>query len=299
MKIRLRGSIRPDTGAELMTRGAERLVGYVRMGLFFESSWPDEGLGEFLATFRDVPGIDFNVWMEFTKKDIATARYLLARPTKLVKDSDADFQRTRAYIDALPWRGDDPETKFRLIDRVYLSRFRLRPNQVAAVGQWSVELVAHDAAYAALKDCGLTGLDQRPVMDTVSGLQCQGYVMLYTESVLSGRIHDLTSPRFITSNPEERGFERLGCLCYEQDALATASDFNRTAENMVGFEFPEWVVSRRVADCFRERGLKGLRFEPVLEDLTRPYDEYLSLWGSLYDAMSAGRYTIRTMRPWI
>ncbi len=298
MKIRLRGFLHPDTAMELSTQGAERLVGYVRMGMFFDSAWPDDGLTDFLGSFRDVPGIDFNVWMEFTRKEVAVARYLLVRPAKLIRDTDADFERTRAHINSLPWLGEDPEIKYKLIDRVYLSRFRLKPNQVAAVGQWSAEFVAHEAAYAELERCGLTGLDKKPVIDTVSGLPHPGCVMLYTESVLPGRILDLTAPRINSPHSEERGFDRLGCLCYTPESLDWALDLNRTAENMVSFEFPEWVVSRKAADCFRERGLKGIRFEPVLEDLSAAYDKYLSLWGSLYDSMSVGKYTIRMMRPW-
>lgn len=298
MKIRLRAMMHPDTAGELITSGSEDIVGPIDMGMFFDSSWPDETLAAFLRKFAYVEGVDFNVWMEFTNHEVESSRWLMMRPSKVVRESEADFERSRAHIDTLPFLGDNPSTRYRLPDRLYLSRHRLKPSQIAGYGEWTSEFIAHIAAYEELTGCGLTGLEQRLVIDTEAGLNVPEHVMLYAAHTLGNRILDLTAPRIVTEYPDERGYERLGCLCYPPEVLEDAPDFSRTAENLVGFEFTEWVVSRMVRECCRDSGLKGVRFEPVMVDLTPGYDEYLRLWGSLYDAMSAGRYTIRGRRPW-
>jgi len=298
MKIRLRGFVAPETGTELADRGAGELVGPISGGMFFEAAWPDDNTRAFIDKFRYLEGIDFNVWMEFSNKEVSGASRLLVRPAKVIHESGPDFDRMRAHIDTLPWRGDDPETRYRLIDRAYVSRYRLSPMNVAGYGEWSSEYVAHESVIRAFSCCGLTGLDTKPVIDTASGMPAEGMSMLYTEDILPERMRDLTSPRINSPHPEERGYERFGCLCYPAVMFENSSDFCRTGENLVSFEFPEWVISRAAVECYRNNRMKGWRFEPVLSDMTREYDEYLAMWESLYESLSEGKYTIRSMRPW-
>jgi len=298
MKIRMRGFVSQETGAELADRGSETLVGPLEQGMFFEAVWPSEDTRVFLETFRYLDGIDFNVWPEFSPSELAAAKHLLVRPAKVLRESGRDFEIMRAYVDTLPWLGDDPATRYRLVDRAYVSRYRLKPYTLAGYGEWTSEFIAHRSVISAFTECGLAGLDTRPALDTASGLASEEISLLYSECILPGRIIDLSSPRISSPHMEERGYARLGCLCYPHGALDGAADLCRTSENLVGFEFPEWVVSRRTADCHGENDMKGWRFEPVLSDMTREYDGYLAMWESLYESLSAGKYTIRSVRPW-
>ncbi len=62
----------------------------------------------------------------------------------------------------------------------------------------------------------------------------------------------------------------------------------------MGFEFPEWIVSDKVRDLFREHMLKGWVFQPVLELGTEVYKEYVNLWSSFFKLVAdCGKHQVR------
>ena len=290
--------------------GVMQLVDGERSAISVDFRWPDQRSDEFLRRAAGVVGFDLKPWLEFSKQEVGAARFLNLRCRKVVPDSNADFVRMRKEIDALPWVGEDPDRRFRLPNRLFLSRLDLRPNQIGGVGQWSAEYVAAAGICAGFLEDGLSGLAALPVYHTKSGRPFDGYAQLYSESVLPNRIIDSASlPIGSTRGPsrvntaligDERGYHAWGCLCYSAEALANAKDFNRTGERMVSFEFPEWIVTQRVRGCYQARLLRGWAFEPVLEQGTGAFDVHEQLWQSFYALLEeCSVHTIRLERPWL
>jgi hypothetical protein len=107
-----------------------QLVDGERGDITVDFRWPDQRSDEFLRRAAGVVGFDLNPCLVFGKQEVRAARFLKLCCRKVVPDSNADFQRMRKEIDALPWMGEDPYRRFRLPNRLFLSRINLRPNQI-------------------------------------------------------------------------------------------------------------------------------------------------------------------------
>ena len=298
MRIALRGMGSRETLAELDRSGAAELVGGIHGGMFFDASWPDPGLDQLLRRAAEVGGVEINPWMTFEESEVDECEYLRPRCRKVVRDSRTDFERMRAYLDGLPWLGEDPKRRFRLLDRLSLSKIKLKPNEVGGVGEWSAEWVIGAAVRGAFEAAGLTGFEPRPVFRTRDDAPFDDYFHLHCDHVLGDRALDLASPELRSPHPEESGYDTLGCLCYDPAVLSEARDFNRTGERAKSFEFPDWVVRARVRTCFRESRLRGWAFEPVLQTGSAAYLAYHELWGSFYELLRAcEHHTIRAQKP--
>lgn len=282
---------------ELEETGVSELVGGIHDQLFFDSFWPNPRLGEFLREAAGRGSLDLNPWMEFGRREIEKAHLLRLRSRRVVADSPADFERMRSDLDRLPWIGDDPKRRCRIPDRISLSKVRLKPNQIAAVGQWTAEYVVPMGVRTIFEDARLSGICFRPVFDTRTGGPRDDCLHLHSDHALGFRELDIASPEIHSPDREERGYDALGCLCYDARTLEGALDFNRTGEQMVSFELPDWVVRSSVRDCFREHKLRGWAFEPVLEVGSRSYEEYCEIWSSLFRLLEeCGGHTIRSRR---
>jgi hypothetical protein len=294
VKIALRGMGSGHLIRRLEGSGLMDLVGGSHDDLFFDATWPSDELARFLRSTARLGSFDLNPWMRFTRADISRARFLRLRTRKVIEDSSTDYARMRAHMDGLPWIGDDPMYRCRIPERVSLTRIRLKPNQIASVGQWTAEFIVPNAVRRIFEKEEFTGAAFRSVTDTRTEAPFDAVAHLYSNHVLAPRIIDVASRKIVSAVPEERGYDALGCFCYEPDVLQDALDFNRTGEGNVGFEFPDWVVSARVRDVYVVNKLKGWAFEPVLEPASETYDDYTALWHSLYELLSDCRsHTLR------
>jgi hypothetical protein len=311
MQITVRALAAASAFQSLERAGLMVLVDGRRSDISVDLPWPDQRADEFLRrAAASMIEFDLNPWMVFSKQEISAARFLRLRCRKVVSDSTTDFERTRQEIDGLPWVGEDPDRRFRVPNRLFLSRLDLRPNQIAGVGEWSAEYVAAAGIGAGLLEDGLSGLAAMPVYHTKSGRPLDRYVQLYSESILPPRIIDtaslaigstrLPSRSTLSLTSEEKGYHAWGCLCYSAEALARAKDFNRTGERMVSFEFPEWIVTQRVRGRYDARHLRGWAFEPILEEGTEAFHVHEQLWKSFYAVLEeCSVHTIHLERPWL
>jgi hypothetical protein len=294
VRIVLRGMGGRDLMQGLERSGQSELVGGVHQGLFFDSFWPNANLDAFLHTAARWGSFELNPWMEFDSEEVDRSEFLRIRCRKVVPDSPADFTRMRADLNALPWIGEDPKRRFRLPNRLWLSKIRLRPNEVGGVGQWTAEYVIAKGVQSVFENARLSGFGIRPVFNTRTGEPFETYVQLYVEHILGFRVLDLASPETSSTLPEERGYDALGCLCYDAAILREALAFNRTGERLTSFEFPDWVVRSAVRDCFRANRLRGWAFEPVLQLGSDRYETYCELWRSFYRVVrDCNAHTIR------
>ncbi len=298
MKISLRGMGSNRLIRKLEKKGLASLVGGTHTDLFFDAAWPSEDLDEFLRKAARYGSFDLNPWMSFTPAEVKRARFLHIRPRKTIEDSNADYEKMQSHVDGLPWIGDDPTYRCKLPEEISLSRrISLKPNQVASVGQWTVEYVIPHAVRKLFEEAGFNGAEYRPVANTRTGDAHEGYWHLFCTHLLPPRVIDIGTQKIESSYPEEQGYDVMGCFCYEPESLDSALDFNRTGEANVGFQFPEWIVSAEVRDVFAANKLKGWAFEPVLETGTDEYDRYTQLWSSLYELLAAcSKHTVRGQR---
>ena len=288
MKIRIRAMGAADAIAQLEKSTAADAVGGIRNGLFLEADWPSPGLASLFDQLPDGLLLDLNPWMVFTKKEIDGARFLNMRPGKILRETDADYEANRAHVDSLPWHGHDAPFRCRLPQALTLSDVRLNPLQVGVVGHWSAEYIVSGKIRDLIAVAGLGGVDFRPVSNRRTGKDFDDFVQLYTDRLLAPRVVDLSSPEIRSADPAERGYDMLGSFCYSPDVLDDAADFNRVGEASTGFEFGDWVVSQAVRHLVLSNGIKGLRFEPVLEDGSAAYAAYLQLWRDLFAAVPEG-----------
>jgi len=298
MKISLRGSGSRTLVRKLEKSGATDLVGGIHNDLFFDSFWPNRHLDDFLRVAAKLGSFDLNPWMEFSRAEIEQANFLRLRPRKVVEDSAADFERMRSDTDDLPWIGNDPKHRFRLPNRLFLSKIRLKPNQVAVVGQWTAEYVVPRGVRTLFENARFSGIEFRPIFHPRTDAPFDEYFHLYSNHMLGFREIDIASPEILSPLPDEQGYDPMGCFCYTNPALEDALDFNRTGEPDVGFQFPEWVVRSSVRAMFQEHKLKGWAFEPVLELGSKSYEEYNELWSSLYRVLAeCMKHTVRGRYP--
>ena len=299
MKIAIRGMGSADLLNKLEESGASMLVGGIHNELFFDSHWPNSDLADFLRKGATHGPIDLNPWMEFSRKEIDESDFLRIRCRKIISESQTDFERTRADVDSLDWIGEDPKRRFRLPRRIFLSKIQLKPNQIGGVGDWSAEYIVPRGVRSVFEQEGLSGFKCLPVFNTRTGDVIGEYFQIYSDYTLAPRHLDLASPETYSSHREEQGYDALGCLCYESSSLDSTLDFNRTGEDLVSFEFPDWVVRSSVRDCVRQHKLKGWAFEPVLTVGSERYHAYCELWRSLYTVLNdCGEHTIRGQKPW-
>lgn len=294
MKIVARALADPGVLDELERRGLTDLVGGRQSEISVESHWPNAGFQQFLEEAAELGELDINPWMDFTRREVERADFLQLGCRKFVQDTTREFERMRSEIDEQPWLGGDPMRRFRLPERIYLSRIKLKPNRLAGIGEWLDEYVLPVQVVRLLEGLHLSGFDTRPIRHVKTAEEHSDYRWLWTDRVLGHRVLDAASPEIRSSHPEERGYDQWGCLCYDEEALRSAGDFNRTGERLVSFEFPSWVVSKRVREVCEEQAIQGWRFKPVLATSGREYDGYTALWTSFFSAVrESGSHRIR------
>ena len=294
MKIAVRGMGNADFVRRLNDAGLADGVGGIHNDMFFDALWPSDELESFLRTSAGSGAFDLNLWMQYTPTEIKVARFLSVRPRKLVIESESEYQAMRRDIDATPWTGVDPLYRCRLPRQIMLSCIKLKPNQIGVVGHWSVEFIVPVGVRDLFEAADFSGVEFRPVLRGPNGPPRDDFYQLYTEDLLEDRVIDISSPEIQSDLAEERGYDVMGSYCYETPTLDSAADFNRTGENNVSFEFPDWIVSNRVRELYTENGLKGWAFEPVFEAGSEKYAAYVELWASLFDMLAdIGRHTVQ------
>ncbi len=271
---------------KLEKSGASELVGGIHNEMFFDSSWPNPGLEEFLITAATKGTFDLNPWMEFSPTDTAQADFFRLRPRKVIEESQKDYERMFDDIELLPWIGSDQKRRYKIPQHIFLSRIRLKPNQVAVVGQWTAEYVIPQGVRMIYEQGRFDGIEFRPITNTRTGSTHEAFFHLFSDRTLGHRVLDIASPEILSELPREQGYDAYGCICYESGTLEDARDFNRTGERMLGFRFPDWIVRAVVREQFLENKLRGWAFEPVLEIGTGAYQDYTELWSSFYGLLA-------------
>ena len=283
MKINLRILCQKDAVAAL-ARDPEVSGAVDLNAVVFELGSDDPLFDRFLERTRGTSGCWLNPVMEFTRAEAEQARLFQLEGRKLLREGPGDYEANFARLRELPFRETGP-FRIKLLDRFALSRASLKPDEVAAAGDWTAEFLVSREAAGIFAQGGLSGFSLRPVL-AKSGKEHENVFLLYTESLLPLAEPDLTTPPF-PAGEGEVGRRQLACLTYDFRGGPPASDFFRTAENWSSNDMPLWVVSPRVRDAFTRHKLKGWAFRPVLEKGTPLQAAYLAKWQDLMARVSA------------
>ncbi len=164
-----------------------------------------------------------------------------------------------------------------------LTRIKLKPNMVGAIGDWTSEYVIGPGVVAAFEREGLSGWSAETVLNSNTRLPHPEFVQIFSDSFSRPGVIDCSVERIRSDFASEDGrLRHLGCLSYAAAHLADLPDFARTAEPWGGWNgSPSWVVSSRVANAFAAHKLRGWTFRPVLTTESDLYRQYLDQWQAL------------------
>lgn len=231
-------------------------------------------------------GCWFNPRMEFTRAELARARFFQLECRKLVREGPGDYDLNIARLRSLPFVHTGPGAEIRLLDRLALRGASLKPNEVACAGDWTAEFIVSREVGRIFGKEGLAGFSLRSVFDTKTGKDHEGLFQLYTESLMPRAELDPTTPAFPDSPGKEK-HRQLACLTYDFQGNEPSSDFNRTAEAWSSNDMPVWIVTSRVRECFERNMLRGWAFRPVLEKGTDLHAAYVDMWRDLLARIAA------------
>lgn len=243
----------------------------------------DQMLDRVLELTQTSPGISFHSYMQFTKKEMSQAKYFELEARKTVHETGQDYELNYAYLQGLKFIEKRSNCKIKLLDRVALSKIKLKENMVAGIDEWTAEFLITSEIAAIFKKEQLTGLDLKQVYNPKTTMNYEKYSLLYSDNIMPPLEID---PTIISKENEEGCFHELGCLVYDFQSDEMVKDFNRTAEDLSSNHMPLWVVSARVRECFMRHKLKGWAFLPVMEKGSKMYQDYLNKWESLIQRIS-------------
>lgn len=260
-------------------------VGYL-FPKFFDAAGPvlprvlalAQAHGEALSLLRD---------MQFSSAEIDAASHLEVLCKVTIAQSRADADRTRAAYDADVLRPGPSRWPVRLPRTLYLSK-PVPPNTLAHVDQWTGEYVCDAATAQALRSSGLNGWGLDPVLQPrVAAVPVVGEHLVSTE-LLPAALEDFTRVETFDDGPRAPSQpRRYGLLAYAPGALASSTDFSRTAEPWGSWRTPLWVVRQPVRQWFAAAGLRGWGFWPVLEEGSALHAAHGRHWREVLDQLQA------------
>lgn len=308
MKIIVR--VMPSTSAVKKIR--KRFDSLLKDDVFpvMDLSSESEEFRDYLELTKNVKeGTDFNPWMEFGDVELDPIPFF--QPVcrgPVFSESDADYKSNYQRIESLEKISTYGDTGIRLLDRVCVRPRKLKENTIAGALEWTGGFIIPEGVANFFRLAGLKGFSCKEVMDRKNQQPRSGIHLLYSESIMppalkcveplkgipyADKIGDqMAKLGFSEQETQKLGeavdaddnpFRLYGCLCYESLASSKVSDFNVTAEPWGSWESPLWVVSSRVRDVYREHGLKGWIFEPVLEKGTAMFEDHQTLWKNFTD----------------
>lgn len=208
-----------------------------------------------------------------------------------VPESDAAYKRNHDRWAATPETQAGAGSAIRLVHPFHLSHVKLKPKTVAGIGEWTESYLAGAEVWQAIRDAELTGVVPAPVLQVRTGAPFAEVHQLVTEAIL---------PPLMPEDSAGATPGNGGLLSYRAAQLADHPDFMLTAEPWAHdrFGWPLWVVSARVRSMFRERGLRGWSFRPVLTVDSALHADCVALWESLQVLLHVSQHCQLESRTW-
>lgn len=207
---------------------------------------------------------------------------------KIIPASDKDQEANEVASEKAPLLDKGGFSHIRLPSGFTLTRIKLKPNMVSAIGDQAGEYLIGSAVADVFISHKFSGFSLYPINNPRKEAPHEGYFQIFSDSVLKPAEKDCSIECVRSDSPYEDGkLRHLGCLSYRKSNLAEASDFSRTAEpweSWIGT--PSWVVSSKVVSTFRESKLRGWDFRPVFVKESELYTSYLMYWTQLNELIA-------------
>lgn len=286
MKIDLFVNANPEAREALVAAGVYRAED---MAGVFEVDAASDKFTALLDVTSDLEAAGrLNPELTFSKKEIASAAYLRVVIRKTVACSRTDDDRNLEHIEQQPWLDVGGfHGKIKIGSEVALSKVTsVKPNSVAAIGEWMNEFVVGSAVEQAWSQERFSGFSMHAVRHTKTAEVFPEIQHLQVDSYMPPMCVDHS----MRLREEGGGLRPLGGLVYAEGLSNTAlNDFNRTAEGLTNRGMPDFVVSQAVASQFAANKFRGWAFEPVLELGTDLYQEHSEQWARLNSLVESTR----------
>ena len=268
--------------AEIVTRLAPLAAAGVDNGRY-PLTIDDPALPVVLDEAESAEGFWISVQPVFSAAELRTSTHFELVCRKLIAETRRDFDWNNAAKAKAPLFHAGGGSPIRLARDFALTHFRLKPNMVGMVGDWTQEYVIGSGVATAFQTANLTGFYLVPVRNLKTGIPQEGFFQIFSESILKPATIDCSVERINSAFPEENGqLRHLGCLSYAAADLEHTADFSRTSEPWGGWHgWPLWVVRAKVKEIFTEQKLRGWAFGPVLNTNTDLYADYVRQWERL------------------
>jgi hypothetical protein len=238
-----------------------------------------------LELSRAGKGIKFLRHTTFTKGEISRFGYFELLPQTAIADSKEEYNATWRHYMALPRLHTQSKWPIKLLDRLYLRSARVKRDTLAGYGEWTCEYVLGKGVAKLIVSSGLSGVETIPVYGIGNSKPLENCFQLFSKNVLPAVDPDVSVFESHDSGPRARGKpRRYGSMAYRSADLATALDFNRTAEPWGPWDFPSWVVSRNAREVLSRNRIRA-RYLPVFESGTEAHRQYVEKWQRVLDKL--------------
>lgn len=285
MKIRLRVRFEDATRAELSRDPLLSPVLHDDRKVFVWFDADSRAFDRVIERTKDTSGFWYTPDFVFDTKDLRHSTCFTLGCQKIVWETEADREYNQTRLAQATWVRTGDGSGYKLLSRLALSRINIRPIEIGNIGEWTEEWVA-GVETAGLLEAELRGLSTTPLYDSERRQFHTAFAQLVTSGTMPLSVKDAA---VIVTEANEQGmqlFRLLGCLVYE-DAGMGDTDFARTSEGWGAHGQPLWVVSDRVRKLAHSREIKGWRFRPVLASGSSAHEQYLELWRTLQQKVSA------------
>ncbi len=245
-------------------------------GSWQEMSGQSPVLERVIDLSHQTDGLRFQVFADFSKKEVESVSLYLMRPTREDIAMTAEEQTANyEYFESLKYRRFNSELAVKVVGKIFASAAKLRTDIDNIYTAFGCYLATENVSQVFTNE-QVTGLSLGSVIDLKSISSNRKLGLLVPSNVLPACAPD-GSVVVHTVHPDEIKSHRVvGCISYSSDITQSAMDFNCTGEAFGAIDLGEIIVSKRFRDMVKTFKIKGVQFSPVLDTSTQLYAEYHS-----------------------
>lgn len=223
-------------------------------------------------------GLRVTPYVSATTRTIESCVALRLRPAKVIRETAEDNVANRALLSRCEPLVSESGFLTRTIGSIVLSRFRIGARDIAGVDEWTNCFVLGTDVARSLASAGLVGASLGTVRVPSRGSEETHRLLLTTKATMPEAVLGLGTERAVDGATGMQTVRWNGPMVYATLGPLSASDFARSAEPENLHGMPAWLVSARMYRWYRQSGVRGLRFEPVLLRGTSEHVRYEEEW---------------------
>lgn len=231
---------------------------------------------ELLAATAKQGGFSWSCFVDVSDEELENSPYFEVSPADYLRQGEAEDSINEYFWRQAAWVSTHPHTEILLPRGALVGPRELHGRSFSGLGHWCCELGCSEEVAEFLRSCKNVGADLLPTQGRAAGKTARTTLQVASRELAPHCLLDETvlieaDSRVLDINGVAV-WHRLGLLSYP--GYLNLPEFGRTAEPWGGWKYSTWVVGRRLFEMYRENGLKGLRFLPVLEAASPLYEEH-------------------------